>query len=109
MPLPLATLIALLWASSPLWPPSALAALLAARTHVLLAGLPRPKHEHQEVIPDHHTLRTLAGVARPELAAYPDLHAALERLVGECEEVSWYSPPILPARALLAQWREAEV
>lgn len=104
---PLSTLIGLLWASTTLWPPSAIVLLLAARTLVILARLPHPR-EHQEVIPDVHTLRTLLGVARPELVAYPDLAFALDRLVGECEEVSWYSPPILDSRALLAQWREAQ-
>ena len=105
---PLATLTGLLWASSALWPPSALIPLLAARTAVLLAGLPHPRAEHQELQPDHDTLRTLAGVARRELLAHPDLAAALERLVEACEEAAWWGTTILPTRALLAQWREAQ-
>lgn len=100
------TLLGLLAAHADLWPEDARVHLHRARQAADAVGLPCPE-EHCAVVPDHSTLRTLAGVARGELAAHPELLAAVCALVGACEELAWWGPPVLPTRALLAAWREA--
>lgn len=101
------TLLGLLAAAADLWPEDACVHLHRARQAAGAAGLLLPE-EHREVVPDHDTLRTLLGVARGELAAYPDLRAALCALCGACEEAAWWGAPLIDSRALLAQWREAQ-
>lgn len=103
---PILSLIALLWAHTRLWPQHVLTLLLAAREAALAAGLDCPRAEHDSVIPDRSVLRTLAGVARPELRAHPEFGAVVEQLVGEVEMAEWTAPrsfaPTPADRAFLA-------